>query len=109
MTALAQPDAPSDIRRLREPPPLGLVGASPPALKARQLFAEARAVSQEHLLSLGVAMESVRDLAAAVVEGGDLYSPGVRELARQLNEDLLWKSRTLQALSQRQTEHPTAR
>jgi hypothetical protein len=99
MAALPKTDPPADVRRL---PALGLVEPSPPALKARQLFEEARAASQEHLQSLGLAMERVRELAAAVVEGGDLYAPGVRELARQLDEDLLWKSRTLQALAQRQ-------
>ncbi|HEX3915757.1 MAG TPA: hypothetical protein VHW60_00345 [Caulobacteraceae bacterium] len=106
MTALPKLDAaPADVRRLRETPALGLVGPSPPALKARQLFDEARAASLEHLQSLGVAIERVRELAAAVVEGGDLYAPGLRELARQLDEDLLWKSRTLQVLSQRQAAH----
>jgi hypothetical protein len=83
-------------------PALGLVGVSPPALRARQLFKEARAVSLDHLHDLDAALASVSDLLEAIVEGGDLYAPGLREFARKLAEDLSWKNKTLRMLSERQ-------
>jgi hypothetical protein len=84
--------------------PLELVEPPPPALKALQLFEEARAVSLEHLRALEAAMANVRGLAEAVVDAGDLYVPGLREFARTLGEDLMWKSKTLELLSLRQCE-----
>jgi len=83
---------------------LGVVEASPAGLRARQLFEEARAVSLEHLRALEAAIVTVRDLSDEVVRSGDLYTPGLRELARNLAEDLLWKSKTLELLSRRQDD-----
>ena len=63
---------------------------------------EARNASLEHLRALERAIVTVRDLSDEVVHGGDLYTPGLRELARNLAEDLFWKAKTLELLSARQ-------
>jgi hypothetical protein len=101
-----QPDAPSGPQR--RPPGLGLVEPLPPAVRARHLLEEARAASLEHLRALQAAVATVRDLSDEVVRGGDLYAPGLHELAKNLSEDLFWKSKTLELLSQRQSERPRA-
>jgi hypothetical protein len=102
----AQRAAPIDIRRAQTAAPgapvLELVETPPPALKARQLFEEARAISLDHLRALDIEMTSVCDLLDAVAQGGDLYAPGLREFARKLTEDLSYKTKTLRMLTQRQ-------
>jgi hypothetical protein len=85
---------------------LGVVETPPAGLRARQLFEEARMASQEHLRALELAIATVRDLSDDIVRGGELYTPGLRELARNLTEDLFWKAKTLELLSQRQGERP---
>ena len=85
-------------------PPLELVEPQPPGVRARQLHAEARLASLDHLRALQLAIETVRDLSDAVVAGSDLYVPGLCDFAHRLTEDLLWKSKTLQNLSLRQSE-----
>ncbi|HEY2179942.1 MAG TPA: hypothetical protein VGH15_15335 [Caulobacteraceae bacterium] len=94
----------STCTALTPAPVLGLVETPLPAVKARQLFAEARAVSLDHLNALERAMDTVGELLDAVVEGGDLYAPGLREFAGRLTEDLSYKARTLRMLSMRQAE-----
>ena len=89
---------------LRRPPSLGVVEPPSAGLKARQLFEEAKAVSLEHLRALEVAIAAVRNLSDEIVDGGDLYVPGLRELARKLAEDLFWTSKTLEVLSRLQGE-----
>ena len=84
------------------PRAISLVPPAPAALKAQQMFHEARTVSLEHLRSLQAAIETVREMSLAVVEGGDLYTPGLNDFAKRLSEDLLWRSKTLEMLSQRQ-------
>jgi hypothetical protein len=80
---------------------IGLVAPSAAGLKARQLFQEARRASLEHVGELQSAIERVRGLLDDVVEGGEVYAPGLGEFAARLAEELLWKSRTLEALAQR--------
>jgi hypothetical protein len=85
---------------------LGLVETPPAGLKARQLFEDARAASLEQLRALELAIATVRALSDEIVRGGELYAPGLRELARTLAEDLFWKAKTLELLSLRQGERP---
>ena len=85
---------------------LGVVETPPAGLRARRLFEEARTASLEHLRALELAIATVRDLSDDIVCGGDLYAPGLRELARSLSEDLFWKAKTLELLSQRQSDRP---
>ncbi len=87
---------------------LGVVEPPPPGLRAHQLFEEARAASVEHLRALQLAIATVRDLSDEIVRGGELYTPGLRELARSLTEDLFWKAKTLELLSLRHGDGPRA-
>jgi len=43
-------------------------------------------------------MVSLEELAAEIAEGGDAYSPGVRDVARRLAEDLDSRVQTLEAI-----------
>jgi hypothetical protein len=95
----AQARAPQALR-----PAIALVEPAPPARRALQLYQEAKRASRDHIDELVSAIDSVRTLADALVAGGDLYAPGLHDLARRLSEDLLWKGRTLQVLAQRQRE-----
>ena len=81
---------------------LTLVPLAAPAERARKLMMDARAASLEHLDALQAAIASTRELAQGVLDGGDLYSPGVHEFSRILAEDLLWRSKNLEALVDRQ-------
>ena len=89
---------------VRREPALALVPQTSPSERARQLMREARAAALDHLALLVRALETAQETAAAVADGGDLYGVGVRELAARLNEDLLWKGRTLQALAERERQ-----
>ena len=101
-SALSQSDCRCHAVTKKSKPELSLVPLLAPALKAQQLFQQARQVSVEHLNLLAAALSSVRNLADVIAEGGDLYAPGLKEFSRQLSEDLLCKTRTLHILAQRQ-------
>jgi hypothetical protein len=106
LARLGQRDLPLTFQK--RPAVLGVVEAPQAGMKARQLFEEARMTSLEHLRALELAIATVRDLSAEIVHGGDLYAPGLRELARTLAEDLFWKGKTLELLSQRQSDRRRA-
>lgn len=40
--------------------------------------------------------------AQGVVDGGDLYAASLQDFARRLAEELFWRAKTLQALTERQ-------
>jgi hypothetical protein len=94
-----QAPAPQPLRRA-----IALVEPAPPAVKALQLYQEAKRASLDHVDQLISAIEITRNLADELVAGGDLYGPGLHDLAMRLGEELLWKARTLQVLAQRQRE-----
>lgn len=85
-------------------PELSLVAAAPAAERARQLMAQAKAVSLEHIAALQASLAQTQALAEAVVQGGDLYAPGLHDFSRRMAEDLLWRARTLEALAERQRD-----
>ena len=72
-----------------------------PSLRAKRLLAEAKAAALEHTAALESALESVAALAAEVSEGGDAYPVGVRELSRQLSDDVVSRLQTLNAILNR--------
>jgi hypothetical protein len=80
-------------------PAIGLVSPPPAGLRARQLFQEARRASLDHVGALQDAMASVQQLLGDVVEGGEVYTPGLNAFAARLAEDLFWKSKTLGMLA----------
>jgi hypothetical protein len=81
---------------------IALAPALPPAERARRLMADARAASLEHLDALQAAIGTVISLSEAVVDGGGLYDAGLNDFARRIADDLLWRAKTLEALSERQ-------
>jgi hypothetical protein len=83
-------------------PVIGLVAPPQPGLKARQLLREARKASLDHVGELQSAIGLVRSLLEDVVEGGEVYAPGLSEFAVRLSDDLFWRSKTLEMLAQRQ-------
>ncbi len=105
---MTPPLSPALLDEAPAPPPLrraiALVEPASPAIKALQLYQEAKRASLEHIGELISAVERARTLAEELVAGGDLYGPGLHDLSRRLSEELLWKGRTLQVLAQRQRE-----
>jgi len=69
--------------------------------RVRRLQAEARQLAKDHVKSLSRAMVELEQLAAEIAEGGDAYAPGIREVARQLVEDLDSRVQTLEAIAAR--------
>ena len=86
----------------RGEPELALVPTARAGDRARQLMLEARNASVEHLMELSAAIDAVRGLAETVVESGDVYGVGLHDLAARLAEDMLWRGKSLQALTERQ-------
>jgi hypothetical protein len=86
----------------RPEPELALVPPAAAAVRARQLMAEARDAALDNLAELATALEAARALANSVVDGGDLYGVGLRDLSRRLSEDLLDRERSLRALADRE-------
>lgn len=71
------------------------------AQRIQRLQAEARQLAKDHVKALSAAMISLEELAAEIADGGDAYSPGVRDLARRLAEDLDSRAQTLEAIAAR--------
>ncbi|MCW5760735.1 MAG: hypothetical protein KIS90_13280 [Phenylobacterium sp.] len=71
------------------------------AERVRRLQCEAKQLAKDHVKSLSAAMVELEQLAAEIAEGGDAYSPGVREVARQLAEELDSRAHTLDAIAAR--------
>lgn len=69
--------------------------------RIRRLQAEAKLLAKDHVRSLSAAMLDLERLAAEIAEGGDAYAPGIREVARQLVEDLDSRVQTLEAIAAR--------
>ncbi len=69
--------------------------------RVRRLQAEAKQLAKDHVKSLSRAMVELEQLAAEIAEGGDAYAPGIREVARQLVEDLDSRVQTLEAIAAR--------
>jgi len=86
----------------RTEPEFSHVSPEPAGERARQLLAQARSVSLEHLKALQDALAQAQALSEGVVQGGDLYTPGLHDFARRLAEDLRWRAGTLDALTERQ-------
>ena len=82
--------------------PAAVEAASSPGERARLLLREARAAAIEQLELLQASIQVVRDLSLEVRAGGDAYAVGVRDLAARLAEDLLWRGKALEALTERE-------
>jgi hypothetical protein len=97
-----------DARRARSnlPAPVQLEVALPAAPlageRARRLYLEARSISLEHIRALQSAIAEARELAQALVHGGDLYVVGLQDFAGRLAGELGSRGRMLEALAERQ-------
>ena len=93
---------PAAVAARRPEPELALVPPAAAGVRARELMAEARSAALDNLADLATALDAARALANSVVDGGDLYGVGLRDLASRLSEDLLGRGRSLQALADRE-------
>ena len=73
-------------------------GADAVAERVRRLQAEARGLVTEHVRTLEAALHDVERLSKEIATGGELYPPGVREIARRLTEDAEVKAQALEAI-----------
>lgn len=71
------------------------------AERVRRLQAEARALAGDHVRELTSAMADLETLAMEIAGGGDAYSPGIRDVARRLAEDLESRVQTIEAIHAR--------
>jgi hypothetical protein len=71
------------------------------AERVRRLQSEARGLVSEHVRALEAALNEVERLSAEIAGGGELYPPGVREIARRLTEDAEVKAQALEAIMAR--------
>jgi len=71
------------------------------AQKVRRLQAEARQLAKDHVKAFTDAMTDLEHLAAEIADGGEAYSPGIRDIARRLAEDLDSRAQTVEAISAR--------
>lgn len=95
-------DAAATVADFEPRPSLGLVEAPPPGVRARQLWAEARKAAHDQLRQVEAALAETHALLSDVADGGDLYAPGLRDLAARMADDLKVRAATFAALSQRQ-------
>jgi len=88
--------------------PLRIVAARPateaqtPAVnlgeQVRRLQAEAQRLADEHVAALQASLAQTQRLADEIASGGDLYPPGVRDIARRLGEDSDSRAHNLEVL-----------
>jgi hypothetical protein len=71
------------------------------AQRVQRLQAEAKQLAKDHVRALSTAMVELEQLAAEIAEGGDAYSPGVRDVARRLADELDSRVQTLEAIAAR--------
>lgn len=85
----------------RTKPALAVVATesrSPLADRIARLQREARTLAAQHVDQLVAAMAEVERLAGEVVDAGSLHQPGVREIARQLADEVGAKVQSIQAI-----------
>ena len=66
--------------------------------KSQRLWAEARVAADDHVALLQRALTIVADLAGDVGQGGEVYPPGVRELAAKIAGDAAWCAATMHSI-----------
>ena len=72
-----------------------------PADRIRRLQHEAKNLAREHVELLAATLAEVSRLSAEIVEGGELYPVGARELARRLTDEANMNALTLTAIVDR--------
>jgi len=79
-----------------QPPKIGTV-----AERVRRLQSEARLLAKEHVHALIASIVEAEAMAAEIADGGDVYPPGVRDLARRFAEESEARVQTLEAIISR--------
>ena len=69
--------------------------------RVRRLQAEAQGLAREHVAALQGAMVVVERLAAEIAMGGEVYPPGIRDIARRLADDCAARAQTIATLAGR--------
>ncbi len=69
-----------------------------PAARLNRLMVEAHQAADEQVKALEDALLNVAYMSAEIVQGGDVYPVGVRELCRRLAEESVWKAQTLESI-----------
>lgn len=69
--------------------------------RIQQLRAETRSLVLEHISRLKESLLKTQQIADQIADGGEVYPPGVRELARSLREEAAAKAQTLGAIMAR--------
>ena len=66
--------------------------------RVQRLQSEAKQLAKDHIKALTTAIAEVEAMAAEIAEGGDVYPPGVRDIARRLAEESGSRIQTLDAI-----------
>lgn len=69
-----------------------------PHARALRLMVEAKAAADEQVRALEQALALVAGLSADVAEGGEVYPPGVRDIAKRITGDAAWCAQTLDTI-----------
>ncbi len=79
-------------------------GEESPAEKIRRLQAEIKAAATDEMHELESAMDHLRDVAHSIVDAGEAFPPGVREICRAFIEDLTAQRQSIAVLMKRAAE-----
>jgi chorismate mutase len=71
------------------------------AERVRRLQAEAKQLAKDHVHALTARMIELEQMASEIAEGGDVYPPGVRDLARRIVDDCEARVQTMEAIISR--------
>ena len=69
--------------------------------RIRGLQAEAKGLAREQVDALRASLAETQRLAEEIAQGGEVYPPGVREIAGRLGDETLAKALTLAAIMAR--------
>lgn len=71
------------------------------SIRVQQLQAEAKKLAKDHVAALVSSMGDVEQIAQEISTGGDVYPPGIRDLARRLVEQMDAQMQIVEAISRR--------
>jgi hypothetical protein len=76
-------------------------GAESPAEKIRRLQAEIKAAASDELHELECAMDQLKEVSQSIVDAGEAFPPGVREICRGFVEELTAQRQSVSVLMKR--------
>lgn len=81
-----------------QPSPVEASACAGLAERVRRLQAEAEQLAREHIGVFSASLVQTQHIAQEIAFGGEVYPPGVRDLARQLAEESRAKAQTIEAI-----------